>query len=295
MKSQMKRAIASRSTDQQDKGQFLAKDLVVRDHAMTPGILENYDVDSRTREERVCGLSPAGHTFKDDVWDPDDIRSRAPMTVFGSYQTRGIFRHQGMISTPASIPKPEEDPWMLPELTAKTVENTDSRAQRKLRRRLITIPRTLTRMKSIGTNLKSIPNTPDGTMATLEEHRQKNKNAKVLLLGASESGKTTLLESLKLLHEGPYTTSERMSFTKTVFGIVIHNMCVILQAMERLEIPLEISQNEEHVTICMQLLCLEEVTLSPDVTEAIKTLWQDAGVVTCFQRSREYQLLDCAE
>ena len=299
MKSQMKRAIASRSTDQQDMGQSLAKDMVVRDHAMGHTIIENYDVNSRKREEQVRELSPAGHTFEDDVWDPGDIRPQAHMTEFGAYQTQGTLRHRGMIPTPKSLSKPDEDPWMLPELTARTVENTHSRAQRKLRRGLIIIPHALTRMKHIGSlqrNLKGIPNTQDGITATLEEHRQKDRKAKVLLLGTSESGKSTLMKSLKLLHEGPWTTSERISFAEIVFNNVIQSMRVILEAMDELEIPLEISQNQEHVaTIFMQPHCLEQNTLSPDVTEAIRSLWQDAGVVTCFQRSREYQLSDCAE
>jgi len=299
MKSHMKRAIASGSTDQQDNGQFLASDMVVRDHAMAHRIIENHDVDSQTREEQFRELSPAGHTFEDDVWDPGDIRPQAPMTEFGSYQNQGTPRHQDMISIPKPLSKPEEDPWMLPELTARTVENTQSRLRRKLRRGLITIPHALTRMKHISSlqrNLKSVPNTPDGIMATLEEHRQKDKKAKILLLGTSESGKSTLLKSLKLLHEGPYTTSERIFFTEIIFDIVIQSMRVILEAMEGLEIPLETSQNGAHVvTIFMQPRYPEQYTLSPDVTEAIKILWQDTGVVTCFQRSREYQLPDCAE
>jgi len=291
MKSHMKRAIASGSTDQQDNGQFLANDMVVRDHATAHRIIENHDVDSQTREEQFRELSPAGHTFEDDVWDPGDIRPQAPMTEFGSYQNQGTPRHQDMISIPKPLSKPEEDPWMLPELTARTVENTQSRLRRKLRRGLITIPHALTRMKHISSlqrNLKSVPNTPDGIMATLEEHRQKDKKAKILLLGTSESGKSTLLKSLKL--------SERIFFTEIIFDIVIQSMRVILEAMEGLEIPLETSQNGAHVvTIFMQPRYPEQYTLSPDVTEAIKILWQDTGVVTCFQRSREYQLPDCAE
>ena len=178
MKSHMKRAIVSRSTDQQDNGQSLAKDIMVRDHAMAHTIIENYDVHSQTREEHE----------KKDTW------------------------------------------------------------------------------------------------------------ARVLVLGTSESGKSTLLKSLRLLHEGPYTTSERISFAEIVFSNVILSMRVILEAMESLEIPLELSQNEEHVaTINIQARCVEQDNLSPAVTKAIRILWQDTGVVKTFQRSREYQLCDCTE
>lgn len=34
---------------------------------------------------------------------------------------------------------------------------------------------------------------------------------------------------------------------------------------------------------------------SPELTEAMKRLWQDSGVQQCFCRSREYQLGDSAK
>ena len=73
-------------------------------------------------------------------------------------------------------------------------------------------------------------------------------------------------------------------------------MRVILEAMESLEMPLDDQRAEYHVqTIFMQPAQIEGDVLPPEVGQAIKTLWADAGVQAAFQRSREYQLNDSAK
>ncbi|RMZ85917.1 hypothetical protein DV736_g6529, partial [Chaetothyriales sp. CBS 134916] len=118
---------------------------------------------------------------------------------------------------------------------------------------------------------------------------------KMLLLGAGESGKSTILKQMKLIHEGGYSRDERESFKEIIFSNTVQSMRVILEAMESLELPLDDQQAEYHVqTIFMQPPQIEGDSLPADVGAAIKALWQDAGVQECFRRSREYQLNDSA-
>ncbi len=73
-------------------------------------------------------------------------------------------------------------------------------------------------------------------------------------------------------------------------------MRVILEAMESLELPLDDQRAEYHVqTVFMQPAQIEGDVLPPEVGNAVKTLWADAGVQAAFQRSREYQLNDSAK
>ncbi|KAK4546933.1 Glucoamylase 1 precursor (Glucan 1,4-alpha-glucosidase) (1,4-alpha-D-glucan glucohydrolase) [Oleoguttula mirabilis] len=119
---------------------------------------------------------------------------------------------------------------------------------------------------------------------------------KMLLLGAGESGKSTILKQMKLIHEGGYSRDERESFREIIFSNTVQSMRVILEAMESLELPLDDQRAEYHVqTIFMQPAQIEGDVLPPEVGQAIKTLWQDAGVQAAFQRSREYQLNDSAK
>lgn len=117
-----------------------------------------------------------------------------------------------------------------------------------------------------------------------------------IIPGAGESGKSTILKQMKLIHEGGYTRDECESFKEIIYSNTVQSMRVILEAMESLELPLDSSENEFHVqTIFMQPTQIEGDSLPPEVGKAISQLWQDAGVQQCFQRSREYQLNDSAK
>ncbi|KAJ5188293.1 Heterotrimeric G-protein alpha subunit [Penicillium cf. griseofulvum] len=104
---------------------------------------------------------------------------------------------------------------------------------------------------------------------------------KMLLLGAGESGKSTILKQMKLIHEGGYSRDERESFKEIIYSNTVQSMRVILEAMESLELPLEDARHEYHYP--------------PEVGNAIGQLWRDTGVQECFKRSREYQLNDSAK
>ncbi|KAK0917813.1 guanine nucleotide-binding protein subunit alpha, partial [Friedmanniomyces endolithicus] len=69
---------------------------------------------------------------------------------------------------------------------------------------------------------------------------------KMLLLGAGESGKSTILKQMKLIHEGGYSRDERESFREIIFSNTVQSMRVILEAMESLELPLDDQRAEYH-------------------------------------------------
>ncbi|KAK9711398.1 guanine nucleotide-binding protein subunit alpha [Basidiobolus ranarum] len=123
---------------------------------------------------------------------------------------------------------------------------------------------------------------------------------KMLLLGAGESGKSTILKQMKLIHDGGYTAIEKESYKEIIFSNTIQSMRVILMAMDKMDIPLANSENAQNVQIILTLptnfMLTPEGNLFPlEVSDAIKALWLDGGVQSCFQRSREYQLNDSAK
>jgi guanine nucleotide-binding protein G(i) subunit alpha len=127
------------------------------------------------------------------------------------------------------------------------------------------------------------------SVSTQREYRADQKP------GAGESGKSTILKQMKLIHEGGYSRDERESFKEIIYSNTVQSMRVILEAMESLELPLDDQRAEYHVqTIFMQPPQIEGDSLPPEVGSAIAALWKDAGVQECFKRSREYQLNDSA-
>lgn len=129
----------------------------------------------------------------------------------------------------------------------------------------------------------------------MEKNRMK-KEVKLLLLGAGESGKSTILKQMKLIHDGGYSNEDRDSFKEIIFSNTIQSMRVILEAMDRLEIKLaDESLKEDADKVLAMPNQIEAEVFPADVGESIKKLWTDQGVLDCFARSREYQLNDSAQ
>ncbi|CAG8484455.1 2880_t:CDS:2 [Ambispora gerdemannii] len=119
---------------------------------------------------------------------------------------------------------------------------------------------------------------------------------KMLLLGAGESGKSTILKQMKLIHDGGYSQEERESFKEIIFSNTVQSMRVILEAMESMGLSLRNESSQKHANVILHLPSqIEGDHLPQDVSNAIKSLWTDRGVQECFSRSREYQLNDSAK
>ncbi|KAK0564088.1 guanine nucleotide-binding protein subunit alpha [Tilletia horrida] len=119
---------------------------------------------------------------------------------------------------------------------------------------------------------------------------------KMLLLGAGESGKSTILKQMKLINHGSYSREERLSYKDIIFSNTLQSMRVILDAMDNLDIPLADGSNARRAEIILSLPAQIEADHMPrHIAEAIYGLWKDEGVQACFQRSREYQLNDSAK
>ncbi|KAG9099064.1 guanine nucleotide-binding protein subunit alpha [Ceratobasidium sp. UAMH 11750] len=135
----------------------------------------------------------------------------------------------------------------------------------------------------------------DEIESQLKKDRLNAKNEiKMLLLGAGESGKSTVLKQMKLIHHGGYNNQERESYKEIIFSNTLQSMRAILEAMPALDISLQ-PQNDARRAIIMSLPGqMENDSLPHDVADALISLWQDPGVREAVRRSREFQLNDSA-
>ncbi|KAI8585933.1 guanine nucleotide-binding protein subunit alpha [Geranomyces variabilis] len=133
--------------------------------------------------------------------------------------------------------------------------------------------------------------------ALKKEKERSASEVKMLLLGAGESGKSTILKQMKLIHDNGYSAEERETFREIVFSNTVQSMRVILEAMANMSIPLAQSPaNDAHRACILELPHQIEADAFPaDAAAAVRALWADAGVQACFARSREYQLNDSAK
>lgn len=129
--------------------------------------------------------------------------------------------------------------------------------------------------------------------STLRESFQKDRLVKkVLLLGAGESGKSTILKQMKVLYLESYSDDERRSFVHVVHANIIESLkALIVHAITRegARFPAELK------TKCDQLL-LHDITraLTPDVGEMIREVWLAPAIQTSFEARNTFQLMDNA-
>jgi guanine nucleotide-binding protein G(i) subunit alpha len=130
----------------------------------------------------------------------------------------------------------------------------------------------------------------------LKRDRMLAKNEiKMLLLGAGESGKSTVLKQMKLIHHGGYTSQERDSYKEIIFSNTIQSMRAILEAMnEPLQLALQPQNDARRAAILALPPQIEGETMPRDVADAVRGLWRDPGVQQAVSRSNEFQLNDSA-
>ncbi|MFH4978578.1 hypothetical protein AB6A40_005287 [Gnathostoma spinigerum] len=122
-----------------------------------------------------------------------------------------------------------------------------------------------------------------------------SREVKLLLLGAGESGKSTIVKQMKIIHETGYSDEERKAYKPVVYSNTIQSMMAIIRAMGQLKIDfVGAGRSEDARQFFMLAQSCDEGELPPELAVCMKRLWSDAGVQECFTRSREYQLNDSA-
>lgn len=121
------------------------------------------------------------------------------------------------------------------------------------------------------------------------------REVKLLLLGAGESGKSTIVKQMKIIHETGYSPEECEQYRPVVYSNTIQSLMAIIRAMGQLKIDFADSSRADDARHFFTLAsAADEGELTPELAYMMKRLWNDSGVQHCFSRSREYQLNDSA-
>ncbi|XP_058498362.1 guanine nucleotide-binding protein G(t) subunit alpha-2 [Solea solea] len=121
------------------------------------------------------------------------------------------------------------------------------------------------------------------------------KTVKLLLLGAGESGKSTIVKQMKILHQGGYTKEEQLEFRAIIYGNILQSALAIIRGMEMLGIGFGASSAQEDAQKLQNLSdSIEEGSMPTELADVIQKLWKDSGVQAAFDRAAEFQLNDSA-
>ncbi|XP_003783013.1 guanine nucleotide-binding protein subunit alpha-14 [Otolemur garnettii] len=124
------------------------------------------------------------------------------------------------------------------------------------------------------------------------DKKDARRELKLLLLGTGESGKSTFIKQMRIIHGSGYSDEDRKGFTRLVYQNIFTAMQAMIRAMDALRIQYVCEQNKENAQMIREVEVDKVSMLSRDQAEAIKQLWQDPGIQECYDRRREYQLSD---
>eukprot|EP01042_Synura_sphagnicola_P008638 gene8638-11074_t len=121
---------------------------------------------------------------------------------------------------------------------------------------------------------------------------QEDEKIKLLLLGAGESGKSTIFKQMKIIYGDQYTDAERRQHIPPVYSNVLQAMKVLIdqtitfnmvggvQAKDAFEMIKNIDESE---------------TIDIRVGDAVKALWQDPGMQAVWARRAEFQVIESVQ
>ncbi|KIW08624.1 guanine nucleotide-binding protein alpha-3 subunit [Verruconis gallopava] len=129
-----------------------------------------------------------------------------------------------------------------------------------------------------------------------EDSRRLRRECKILLLGSGESGKSTIVKQMKIIHQNGYSTEELAMYRHTIFKNVIDCAKALIAAMRQFDIEPERDINKEYCDYLM------DFSIDPDpdkpldqkVGQAVSSIWHDPCIPKVMEHSSEFYLMDSA-
>lgn len=128
-----------------------------------------------------------------------------------------------------------------------------------------------------------------------QQKKKDRKEIKILLLGTGESGKTTFLRQMRIIHGRGFSQEDRKGFVKCIYQNIFTAIKAMTAAMTTLKIPYANPENEKYAKWVQEADTVQITHLNREYVDAIRHLWADPGIRVCYSRRCEYQLLDSTE
>lgn len=128
------------------------------------------------------------------------------------------------------------------------------------------------------------------------EKKQQAMTHKIPVVGAGESGKSTLIKQMQILYLKGFDDSSRREKVPDIRKNIRDGMLSITGAMSRIVPPVQLEHPEyqEYVQYIQEKTTASDFDYPSQFFEICCKLWVDKGVKETFSRANEYQLIDSA-
>ncbi|ODN06238.1 Guanine nucleotide-binding protein subunit alpha-12 [Orchesella cincta] len=122
------------------------------------------------------------------------------------------------------------------------------------------------------------------------------KQVRILLLGAGESGKSTFLKQMRIIHNLGFDPDTVRDFQHVIYLNCIQGMRVLVDAQRKLGIPWENPQNSLHGDILLNYHpgFVDQWTFTKYVP-SIRACWSDEAIRKAFSKRSLFQISDSVE
>ncbi|KAK4218653.1 guanine nucleotide-binding protein alpha-3 subunit [Rhypophila decipiens] len=130
-----------------------------------------------------------------------------------------------------------------------------------------------------------------------EDSKRLRRECKILLLGSGESGKSTIVKQMKIIHLRGYSEEELKNYKPTVFKNLIECAKAVINAMHQFDIVPEIEENRAYCEFLLDytLETGPQAHIDPKVGIAVRAIWNDPIKDVLMERQTEFYLMDSAE
>lgn len=119
------------------------------------------------------------------------------------------------------------------------------------------------------------------------------RKVKILLLGAGESGKTTFLKQMRIIHGKDFDLEALLEFRPIIYSNVLKGMKVLVDARRKLRISWGDPECQAYGDIILNFQPTGPVNIETflENVDNVNKLWNDAGVQEAYKRRNEFQLV----
>lgn len=114
--------------------------------------------------------------------------------------------------------------------------------------------------------------------------------------GSGESGKSTIVKQMKIIHQNGYTPDELLVYRLTVIKNLVDSAQTVVLALRKFKLEPERIENRENADKILQyeVAPSADTVLPPQVGAMITSLWNDPVMTKLLDRSTEFYMMDNA-
>ncbi|KAF5300873.1 hypothetical protein FQR65_LT09035 [Abscondita terminalis] len=141
---------------------------------------------------------------------------------------------------------------------------------------------------------KQVSKTIDNALKS--EKKRWDRVQKILLLGTGESGKTTIIKQMKILHINGFSDQEKKEKIPDIRRNIHESIFTLIESMGKISPPvkLEVETNERLAEYILSIGSNVPAEYTDEYYDNVKLLWADPGIKKTYMRANEFQLIDSA-